>query len=84
MVGDPPGYWYYGGGLSIVVPNEPVETTLAVADRYGARYLVLDANRPAPLAALYEGAATHPRLSLVTSLPGDLRVYRIQPVGVSP
>ncbi len=79
MVGDPPGYWYYGGGLSIVVPNEPVETTLAAADRYGARYLVLDANRPMPLAALYEGTATHPRLSLVESLPGDLRVYRISP-----
>jgi len=84
MVGDPPGYWYYGGGLSIVVPNEPVETTLAVADRYGAHYLVLDANRPAPLASIYEGATTHPRLSLVESLPGDLRVYRIQPAEVSP
>jgi 4-amino-4-deoxy-L-arabinose transferase-like glycosyltransferase len=84
MVGDPPGYWYYGGGLSIVVPNEPVETTLAVADRYGAHYLVLDANRPTPLASLYEGTATHPRLSLAASLPGDLRVYRIQPAEVSP
>jgi hypothetical protein len=84
MVGDPPGYWYYGGGLSIVVPNEPVETTLAVADRYGAHYLVLDANRPAPLASLYEGTTTHPRLSLVESLPGDLRIYRIQPAEVSP
>ncbi len=79
MVGDPPGYWYYGGGPSIVVPNEPAETTLEVADRYGAHYLILDANRPAPLAALYEGTATHPRLSLAGSLPGDLRVYRISP-----
>ncbi len=79
MVGDPPGYWYYGGGPSIVVPNEPVETALAVADRYGAHYLILDANRPAPLAALYEGTTTHPRLSLAESLPGDLRVYRISP-----
>jgi hypothetical protein len=84
MVGDPPDYWYYSGGPSIVVPNEPVETTLAVADRYGAHYLVLDANRPTPLASLYEGAMTHPRLSLVESLPGDLRIYRIQPAEVSP
>ncbi len=79
MVGDPPGYWYHGGGPSIVVPNEPVETVLDVADRYGARYLVLDPNRPAPLASLYEGAATHPRLSLAQTLPGNLRVYRIAP-----
>jgi 4-amino-4-deoxy-L-arabinose transferase-like glycosyltransferase len=79
MVGDPPGYWYYGGGPSIVVPNEPVETVLSVADRYGARYLALDRNRPVPLASLYEGLVTHPRLSLVGTLPGELRVYHIAP-----
>jgi hypothetical protein len=86
MVGDPPGYWYYGGGPSIVVPNEPVETVLTVADRYGARYLVLDRNRPTPLATLYGGTMTHPRLSMVESLPGDLRIYRIElpPTGGMP
>jgi hypothetical protein len=86
MVGDPPGYWYYGGGPSIVVPNEPVETVLTVADRYGARYLVLDRNRPTPLATLYGGTMTHPRLSMVESLPDDLRIYRIElpPTGGMP
>jgi hypothetical protein len=79
MVGDPPGYWYHGGGPSIVVPNEPVETVLSVADRYGARYLALDRNRPAPLASFYDGLVTHPRLSLVETLPGELRVYHIAP-----
>ena len=68
MVADPPGYWYAGGGPSIAVPNEPVETVLAVADRYGARYLVLDANRPSPLAQLYEGNVSHPRLPTVHTL----------------
>jgi hypothetical protein len=77
MVGDPPGYWYHGGGPSVVVPNEPVETVLVVADRYGARYLVLDRNRPQPLVSLYEGIETHPRLHLVPTLPGGLRVYQI-------
>ncbi len=79
MVGDPPGYWYHGGGPSIVVPNEPVETLLAVADRYGARYLVLDSNRPGPLASLYEGIETHPRLRLIGLPANDLRLYRIEP-----
>ena len=79
MVGDPPGYWYHGGGSSIVVPNEPVETVLAVADRYGARYLVLDHNRPRSLVSLYEGKDIHPRLSLLETLPGDVRVYHIAP-----
>jgi hypothetical protein len=79
MVGDSPSYWYYGGGPSIAVPNEPVETVLAVADRYGARYLVLDHNRPGPLALLYEGTETHPRLILAKSLLGNTRIYRIVP-----
>jgi hypothetical protein len=72
MVGDPPGYWYYAGRPSIVVPNEPVETVLTVADRYGARYLVLDHNRPAPLSALYAGDIVHPRLSLVHTLNDEM------------
>ena len=65
MLGDPPGYWYEGGGPSIALPNEPVETVLAVADRYGARYLVLAGNRPGSLAQLYAGDISHPRLPLV-------------------
>lgn len=79
MVGDPPGYWYHGGGPSIVVPNEPIETVLEVADRYGASYLVLDHNRPRPLAPIYEGNESHPRLHQVETLPGNLSVYRIAP-----
>jgi hypothetical protein len=65
MVGDPTGYWYVSGGPSIAVPNEPPETTLAAANRYGARYLVLDAGRPAPLAGLYAGESVYPRLQPV-------------------
>jgi hypothetical protein len=79
MVGDPTSYWYHGGGPSIVVPNEPVETVLAVADRYGARYLVLDGNRPSSLASLYEGRESHPRLCLVGTVVGDVGVYWIEP-----
>ncbi len=79
MVGDPPSYWYHGGGPSIVVPNESVETALTVADRYGARYLVLDHNRPRPLVSLYEGKETHPRLWLLESPLDELRIYRIAP-----
>jgi hypothetical protein len=79
MINDPPGYGYWGGGPAIVVPNEPVETLLAVADRYGARYAVLDENRPLPLALLYAGKTTHPRLRLVETLPGEVQIYQLQP-----
>ncbi len=65
MIGDPPSWWYASGIPAIVVPNESLETVVAVARRYGARYVVLDANRPAPLAAFYERKQTHPDLQLM-------------------
>jgi hypothetical protein len=84
MVGDPPGYWYYDGGPSIVVPNEPMETVLAVADRYGARYLALDRNRPMPLAPLYTGDIVHSRLLLVYTFSDEMNkpvyVFQIAPI----
>jgi 4-amino-4-deoxy-L-arabinose transferase-like glycosyltransferase len=83
MVGDPASYWYAGGGPSIVVPNEPIELVLTVADRYGAHYLILDRNRPRPLAALYEKSAGHVRLRLVDSLSGGIHIYFIQPLEVA-
>jgi len=65
MVGNPPAFTYHTGLPSIVIPNEDPGRTVRAAQRYGARYLVLDQNRPTPLAALYSGQETHPALVLV-------------------
>jgi hypothetical protein len=65
MIGNPPAYRYHGGGLSVIVPNENIETTLQAARRYHVDYLILDHNRPAPLAEIYTQTATRPGLSLV-------------------
>lgn len=65
MINNPPAYRYHGGGLSVVVPNEDIDTTLAAAAEYGVDYLVLDNNHPAPLAEVYTSTFTHPGLSLV-------------------
>ena len=65
MVGNPPAFYYSTGIPAIVVPNENVTRTLEAARRYGAQYLLLDANRPLPLAALYAGDETHPALERV-------------------
>jgi fermentation-respiration switch protein FrsA (DUF1100 family) len=78
MVGDPPSYWYTTGRPSIVLPNEPLETTLEVARRYGAIYIVLDSNAPLPLRSLYRGERRDPRLELVQDLPDDAHLYRVQ------
>lgn len=55
MTGDPPGLHYHSGLPAIATPNEPPEVLLQVAQRYGARYLLLDADRPGPLNDLYQG-----------------------------
>jgi hypothetical protein len=82
MVGDPASWWYVSGIPAIVVPNESPGTVVAVAQRYGARYLILDVNRPAPLAALYEGTQTHPHLKLVHTFSDEtgqpVHIWRIQ------
>lgn len=64
MVGNAPGFTWHTGQPAIAVPNEPLETILTAADRYGARYLVLDSTRPRTTDDLYTGEATHPRLML--------------------
>jgi hypothetical protein len=71
MIGNPPAYRYHGGGLSVVVPNENIETTLQAARHYRVTYLVLDRNRPGPLAEIYEQPAAHPALSLVQTFGQD-------------
>lgn len=76
MVNNPPGFALRTGHPAIVVPNGDVDTLLAVADRYGATVLVLDANRPGPLAGLYAGTEAHPRLIRQVELDGA-QVYRI-------
>ena len=76
MVNNPPGFALRTGHPAIVVPNGDVDTLLAVADRYGATVLVLDANRPQPLAGLYAGTEAHPRLIRQVELDGA-QVYRI-------
>lgn len=68
MVNDPPGYFYHAGQPAIAIPNGDIDILLAVARRYGARWVVLDANYPAALAGLYERPQSDPRLILVETL----------------
>lgn len=67
MVDNPPAFWYHTGRPAVVVPNGGPDTLLAAADRYGVQYVLLDPNRPAPLARLYDGTTSHPRLRPVAT-----------------
>ena len=78
MIGNPPAYRYHGGGLSVVVPNEPIDITLEAAARYGVDYLVLDPNRPLPLAEIYEQSLIHPQVTLVQTF-GGIYIFEVGP-----
>jgi hypothetical protein len=76
MVNNPPGFTYQTGLRSIVVPYGDEIELLKAADQFGARWLVLDANRPAQLAAVYEQAITVVRLKLRQAFD-SVRIYEI-------
>ncbi len=70
MVGSPPGFWYHTRRPAVVVPNGDIADVLEVARRYQAKYVLLDRNRPAPLAALYAAGIDSDAPSTFTA-PGD-------------
>jgi hypothetical protein len=76
MINNPPAYRYHGGGLSVVIPNEDIETTLQAARRYHVDYLILEPTRPVPLAEIYEQTVDHPQLSLVKTF-GRVYIFEI-------
>jgi hypothetical protein len=77
MIGNPPAFWYHTGHSALVVPNGGVETLLAVADRYGAAYLVIDPNRPEPLTELYEDMEMMGLAPVATFDGGRVQLYRL-------
>jgi hypothetical protein len=80
MVGNAPGFTWHTGRAAIAVPNDPLEVILNVADRYGARYLVLDSTRPRTTDPLYRGEQTHYRLVPCYQVE-QWQVYEIKPPG---
>jgi hypothetical protein len=79
MTADPPSFWYHTGRPAVVVPNEDVRTLLAVCDRYGVEYLVLEINHPAELTALYEERVVPERLNLAATFGrGSVKMWRVE------
>lgn len=76
MVNDPSAFYYATGLSAVVVPDSPSSVIPTIAARYGVGYLILDANRTAPLNDLYEGRESPPFLTLMSDQAG-VRVYRI-------
>jgi hypothetical protein len=76
LVNNPPGFTYQTGLSAIVVPYGDVADVLRAADQFGAKWLVLDANRPEPLAGLYADPDSDARFK-VRSVVGDVLVMEI-------
>lgn len=80
MVGDPPAFRWHSGRPAVAIPNDPWDTILAVAERYDARYLVLDRTRPRTTDDVYAGSVTQPGLILRHSLEtaeGRWQLYEV-------
>lgn len=80
MVSNPPMYRQYDGGLSLVIPNEDIETTFQVMQTYQATYLILEADHPAPLNRLYEQPDHTPYFTLVEVFGDDGGTYLFEMV----
>jgi hypothetical protein len=78
---NPPGLYLATGAPSVMIPNGPLETLRAVVERYGVRWVVLDANRPDGLAGLYLAPDSVSWLGLaerIQGLPGgDILILQV-------
>lgn len=77
MTGDPPGLHYHTGLAAIATPNEPPQGMLRAARKFGATYLLVDPDMPAPLNALYEGEDRSVALELLQDFGDGFRLYRL-------
>jgi hypothetical protein len=77
MSNNPPGLWVATRhpGIPLVVGDLP--SVLAAADRYSARYILIDLNHTLDMESLYQSESA-PRLSLVKKL-GDWKVFEVSP-----
>ncbi len=67
-INNPPGFYLATSMESVVIPNGPVESLWQVVQRYRVDWVVLDANRPADLAALYNAPESVAWLELAATL----------------
>jgi hypothetical protein len=77
LVNNAPGYYAASRRPALSIPDGNVETTLAVARRYGAEYLLLEQNHPQGLTSLYEQPKDQDGLHYWFTYEG-IQVFRIK------
>jgi hypothetical protein len=76
MVNDPPSYYVATGRQAIAIPEGGMQAAQSVAEKYDARYFVLEVNHPAYLDGLYTGRNTPDWLKLVGEV-SSAKIFRI-------
>lgn len=76
MVNNAPGYYAANLREAISIPDGSVDTTLAVARRYGASILLLEQNHPSGLDDLYKHPANLPGMSYLYTYEG-VHIFQI-------
>jgi hypothetical protein len=78
MVRNPPGYYLMTGRPAIAIPYGDEAAMSAVASRYGAKYLVIEAAGAAgPIEEVYKDQAS-PRFPYLGDIDGT-HIYRVAP-----
>ncbi|MBW8011165.1 MAG: hypothetical protein FVQ83_07990 [Chloroflexi bacterium] len=77
LVKNPPGYFAATERAAIVIPNGNLETLLTVAQRYSARFVLLEADHTVGLDGLYENPANHPGLQYLGVFE-DTHLFRLE------
>jgi hypothetical protein len=77
MVNNPPGYFIASGRGAIPVPDGGVATLQAVAQRYQAGYLLVEANHTHFLNSLYQEPADFPGFDYLTTVE-DTHIFAVR------
>lgn len=79
IVANPPGFYLASGNPAIAVPDGDVNSIFQVAERYGAKYLVLEfGSTPRGLALIYDHPLEQTGLNYLGNV-GGAQIYEIQP-----
>ncbi len=78
IVRNPPGYFIASGRPSIALPFGDESTILTVAEKYGARYLVIEESGTfESIQDLYDAPQSHPAFTYIGEV-NDAKLYRIE------
>jgi hypothetical protein len=77
MVNDPPGYWLASGRQAIVVPSDGLDNLLAAAEKFSARFVIIEQDNQLIIEELQKQPGLAEKLVLLSS-DGRSFIYEIR------